>query len=48
MLLLDDVFSELDSNQTIITTTDAREAEFIKDKNVYFINIKKGMMENAY
>ncbi|MBQ3383615.1 MAG: DNA replication/repair protein RecF [Erysipelotrichaceae bacterium] len=61
VLLLDDVFSELDSNrrynilkllpasvQTIITTTDAREAEFIKDKNVYFINIKKGMMENAY
>ncbi len=60
VLLLDDLFSELDSNrrynvlkmlpssiQTIITTTDAREAELIRDKNVNFINIEKGMMENA-
>ena len=60
VLLLDDLFSELDSTrrynvlkmlpssiQTIITTTDAREAELIRDKNVNFINIEKGMMENA-
>ena len=60
VLLLDDLFSELDSNrrynvlkmlpssiQTIITTTDAREAELIRDKIVNFINIEKGMMENA-
>ncbi len=60
VLLLDDLFSELDSNrrynvlkmlpasvQTIITTTDAREAELIRDKNVNFISIEKGMMENA-
>ena len=61
VLLLDDMFSELDSSrrynilkllpasiQTIITTTDAREAELIKDKSVNFISIRKGMMENAY
>ena len=60
VLLLDDMFSELDSSrrynvlkmipasiQTIITTTDAREAELIRDKNVSFINIEKGMMKNA-
>ena len=56
-MLLDDVFSELDSKrktcllkllpdsiQTVITTTDINEVDFLKNQNISIINVRKGMI----